>query len=304
MNAPCGYRRMWRVRRGNTRRGFRKPGPPDALGLGCSPRPTRRDGQRAGHSLEARAGPGGVHLAIVVAACGAVLAALSACGGAGSGDAGAAGRRSVTVFAASSLTDVFVDIAAAFEEAHPGVDVTLQFAGSSRLAAQIDAGAPADVFAAADERTAAQVDARRTVIFARNRLAIATPPGNPAAVRGLDSLTRGDVLLALCAPDVPCGALAEVVGGPELTAAADTREPNVRGVLTKVLLGEVDAGVVYVTDLLAAGDTVEGFGIDHPARAAYPLVLLSENPQASAFVDFVHSPPAQRLLAAAGFETP
>ena len=304
MNAPCGHRRMWRVRRGNTRRGFRKPGPPDALGLGCSPRPTRRDGQRAGHSLKARAGPGGVHLAIVVAACGAVLAALSACGGDGNGDTGAAGRRGVTVFAASSLTDVFGDIAAAFEEAHPGIDVTLQFAGSSRLATQIDAGAPADVFAAADERTAAQVDARRTTIFARNRLAIATPPGNPAGVRGLDSLTRGDVLLALCALEVPCGVLAREVGGADLIAAADTLEPNVRSVLTKVLLDEVDAGVVYVTDLAAAGDAVEGIPIEHPARTAYPLVLLSESPQASAFVDFVHSPPAQRLLAAAGFETP
>ena len=243
-----------------------------------------------------------MRLAAVVVACAAVPAALGACGGDGNGGAGA--RRGVVVFAASSLTDVFGEIAAAFEEAHPGIDVTLQFAGSSRLATQINAGAPADVFAAADERTAAQVDARRTTVFARNRLAIATPPGNPAGVSGLDSLTSGDVLLALCAPEVPCGALAEAVGGPELTAAADTREPNVRGVLTKVLLDEVDAGVVYATDLRAAGDAVEGIAIDHPARAAYPLVLLSDSAEAGAFVDFVHSAEAQELLAAAGFEAP
>lgn len=295
---------MWRVRRGVTRRGFPKPGPPEPVGLGCSPRPTRHDAQRAGHRLDARAGPAGVRRAVAVAACVALPAALIACGADGNGDSGAAGRRGVTVFAASSLTDVFGAIAAAFEEAHPGVDVTLQFAGSSRLAAQIDAGAPADVFAAADERTAAQVDARRTVIFARNRLAIATPPGNPAGVRGLASLTRGDVLLALCAPEVPCGTLAREVGGADLVAAADTLEPNVRAVLTKVLLDEVDAGVVYVTDLLAAGDAVEGIGIDHPATTPYPLVLLGESAEAAAFVDFVLSPAGRQLLGAAGFEAP
>ncbi len=226
--------------------------------------------------------------------------AAGACGG----DQRSAERGGVTVFAASSLTDVFGEIATAFETARPDVDVTLQFAGSSRLATQINAGAPADVFAAADERSAAQVDARQATVFARNRLAITTPPDNPAGVTGLDSLTHGDLVLALCAPDVPCGALAEQVGGPELVAAADTREPNVRGVLTKVLLGEVDAGVVYTTDVAAAGDAVRGFAIDHPAGTAYPLVLLSDSPEAAAFVDFVLSPPAQELLAAAGFEAP
>ena len=210
----------------------------------------------------------------------------------------------MTVFAASSLTDVFGDIAAAFEAARPEVDVTLQFAGSSRLATQINAGASADVFAAADERTAAQVDARQVTVFARNRLAIAVPPENPAGVTGLDSLGADDLVLALCAPDVPCGALAERVGGPQLVAAADTREPNVRGVLTKVLLDEVDAGVVYVTDVRAAGDAVTGIDIDHPARVAYPVALLSDSPEAADFVAFVLSPPAQELLAAAGFGAP
>ncbi len=240
--------------------------------------------------------------AAALVAGGAALAAAVSCGDGGNGPA--AGRRNVTVFAASSLTDVFGDIAAAFEEAHPDVEVTLQFAGSSRLAAQINAGAPADVFAAADEPAAAQVDARRVTTFARNRLAIATPPDNPAGVTGLDSLTDRDLVLALCAPDVPCGALAEQVGGPRLVAAADTREPSVRSVLTKVLLGEVDAGVVYVTDLAAAGADVAGIGIEHPASTPYPLALLSDSPDAAAFADFVLSPPAQDLLASAGFEAP
>ena len=242
-----------------------------------------------------------MRLAVVVAACGAALAA-GACGD--NGDGSEAGRRGITIFAAASLTDVFGDIAAAFEAANPGVEVTLQFAGSSRLATQINAGAPADVFASADEHTAAQTDARQVTVFARNRLAIATPPDNPAGVTGLESLTGGDLILALCASDVPCGALSELVGGPELAAAADTREPNVRGVLTKVLLGEVDAGVVYATDVRAAGDAVTGIGIDHPASTAYPVALLSDSPTAADFVAFVLSPPAQKLLAAAGFGAP
>ena len=240
--------------------------------------------------------------ALALAACGAALAAASSCAGGGNGPT--ASHRGVTVFAASSLTDVFGDIAGAFEAAHPGVEVTLQFAGSSRLATQINAGAAADVFAAADERTAAQVDARQVTVFARNRLAIAVPSGNPAGVTGLDSLSADDLVLALCAPDVPCGALAEQVGGPRLVAAADTREPNVRGVLTKVLLDEVDAGVVYVTDVRAAGEAVTGIDIDHPASTAYPVALLSDSPTAAEFMAFVLSPPAQELLAAAGFGAP
>lgn len=239
--------------------------------------------------------------ALALAACGAVLAAAG-CGDGPGRDAGE--HRSVTVFAASSLTDVFGDIAAAFSEARPGIDVTLQFAGSSRLATQINAGAAADVFAAADERTVARVNARRVTIFARNRPAIATPPGNPAGVRNLDSLTRSDVLVALCSPEVPCGALAEAVGGPRLIDAADTLEPSVRAVLTKVLLGEVDAGVVYVTDLAATGDAVAGIAIEHPATTPYSLALLGDSPEAEAFADFVLSPAAQELLAAAGFEAP
>ena len=230
-----------------------------------------------------------------------MLAAAGGCGGGGrdTGDPG-----NVTVFAAASLTDVFSDVADAFEAANPDVEVTLQFAGSSRLAAQINAGAHADVLAAADERTAAQVDARQVTVFARNRLAIAVPPENPAGVTGLDSLSADDLVLALCAPDVPCGALAEQVGGPRLVAAADTREPNVRGVLTKVLLGEVDAGLVYATDVAAAGDAVAGIDIFHPAEVAYPAALLSDSPEAAEFVAFLLSPRAQELLAAAGFEAP
>lgn len=239
--------------------------------------------------------------AAALAALGAVLAAAVSCGGE---NGPAAGRRNVTVFAASSLTDVFGDIAVAFEAAHPGVDVTLQFAGSARLATQINAGAPADVFAAAGEPAAAQVNARRVQTFARNRLAIATPPDNPAGVTGLDSLSRSDVLLALCAPEVPCGALAAQVGGESLVGAADSLEPSVRSVLTKVLLGEVDAGVVYVTDVLAAGTDVTAVTVEHPASTPYPLALLSDSPDAAAFADFVLSRQAQGLLASAGFEAP
>ncbi|MCY3560510.1 MAG: molybdate ABC transporter substrate-binding protein [bacterium] len=234
----------------------------------------------------------------------ASAAMLAVAGCVGDGDSASGERRSVAVFAASSLTDVFGDIAASFEAAEPGVEVTMQFAGSSRLANQINAGAPADVFAAADARSAARVDARQVTVFARNRLAIAVPPGNPAGVTGLDSLTDGDIVVALCAPDVPCGALTEQVGGLGLVAAADTREPSVRGVLTKVLLDEVDAGVVYLSDVAAAGDSVQGIPIDHPASTPYSLALLSDSPEAAAFAEFVLSPAARDLLASAGFEAP
>ena len=254
------------------------------------------------HRRQARGHRLFLHAVAGLVACGATLAASASCGA--GGDGAADGHRKLTVFAASSLTEVFEDIVGAFEEAHPTVEVVMQFAGSSRLAAQISAGAAADVFAAADERSLLEIETQQVAVFARNRLAIATPPDNPADVSTLDSLTRGDLLLALCAPDVPCGALATQVGGDALVDTADTLEPSVRSVLTKVLLGEVDAGVVYVTDLLAAAPDVAGVAIEHPATTPYPLAQLTDSPDAAAFVDFVLSPQAQMLLADAGFEAP
>ncbi len=285
----------------------------------------------------------------------AALAGVAAAGGCGGG----LGERSVNVFAASSLTDVFAEIAEAFKRDHPDVEVVLQFAGSSRLAAQIAAGARADVFASANERVmedllremAGQEDSEGSigVAFARNRLALAVPTKNPGRINGLASLGKPDLLVAACDPEVPCGALAEEIltaAGAEMGVCpssrgsedggnggsagvedggsggnagvedgerggcdaarlvVDTHEPNVRSVLTKVMLGEVDAGLVYATDLAAGGEDVFGIGLRHPAAASYLLAVLSEKAAAAEFTDFVMSPPAREILAEAGFLPP
>lgn len=251
---------------------------------------------------------------VVVALLG-VLA--SACGGSGSADAG--GTRpgevsgDVVVLAAASLTGSFQRVGRQFENAHPGVDVTFSFGGSSTLAAQVVAGAPADVFAAADRRTmsrvvAAGATAEPPVLFARNRLQIAVPAGNPAGVEGLADFARSELTLAVCAPQVPCGAAARrAFAAAGVAARPDTLEQDVKAVLTKVQLDEVDAGVVYRTDVRAAGDRVEGVAFPQARQAvnAYPIAELAEapNPRAArAFVEFVRSRPGREALADAGFD--
>ena len=286
--------------------------------------------------LKAHLGAKGVLVAAVMA--GGVLA-----GGCGRG----VEEGSVNVFAASSLTDVFTEIADAFKRERPDVDVVLQFAGSSRLAAQIKAGAHVDVFASANERVmedlladggdgrgsvdggggadgTSGLSGRGSAVFARNRLALAVPAENPGGVDGLASLGKPDLLVAACDPEVPCGALTEEVltdAGAEMGVCppsggegrvrcdaarlvVDTHEPNVRSVLTKVMLGEVDAGLVYATDLAAGGEDVFGIRLRHPAAASYPLAVLSEKAAAAEFADFVLSPTAQQILAEAGFLPP
>lgn len=220
----------------------------------------------------------------------------------------------VTVFAAASLTGTFTALGHAFEAAHPGTTVRFSFAGSSSLAQQILAGAPVDVFAAASTATMSLVtDAAPTgqeapAVFARNRLEIAVPAGNPGHVTGLADLARPELRVALCAPQVPCGAAADAVfAAAGLTPAPDTLEQDVKAVLTKVELGEVDAGLVYRTDVIAGGDAVQG--IDFPQSAAAvtedPIVVLPGAPNpvaAQAFVDLVRSPRGRAVLSAAGFE--
>ncbi len=220
----------------------------------------------------------------------------------------------VTVLAASSLTESFEDIAAAFEGEHPDVDVQLSFDASSALATQIQEGVPADVFASADGTNLAKVadaglGAGEPVVFATNRLQIAVPKGNPAGVEGLADLAAGGLRLALCAPEVPCGryaAQAFAQAGLEVPSAS--QEENVRGVLTKVALGEADAGIVYVTDVRTNGD-VEGVDLPaaHQVVAAYPATVLRDagDPEAAAaFLAFLSGQDAQAILRAAGFGEP
>lgn len=219
----------------------------------------------------------------------------------------------LVVFAAASLTDVFTELGDLFEQAHPDVSVAFNFAGSSTLAEQINQGAPADVFASASPtQTQAVVDAGgitdEPTVFVSNTLQIVVPAGNPAGVTGLDDFTKADLTIALCAEEVPCGAAAatvfEVAG---LTPMPDTLEQDVRAVLTKVELGEVDAALVYRTDVLAGGDEVEGIDFPESAEAVnnYPIAALAEasNPDAAAvWVEFVQSADSRDLLAAAGFQ--
>ncbi|MFO7590970.1 MAG: molybdate ABC transporter substrate-binding protein [Acidimicrobiia bacterium] len=219
----------------------------------------------------------------------------------------------ITVFAASSLTDAFTEIGYVFEREHPGTTITFSFGASSTLASQIDAGAPADVFASADEADVDRVEESlrgRAVVFARNRLAIVVEPGNPRSIRTLADTVSKDVLLVLCAAEVPCGELARDayrragVRVPDVASAE-----NVRAALTTVALGEADAAVVYTTDLRSARGDVDGVRI--PERdnvlARYPIAALEngENPRlARAFVAFVASDTAQRVLRAHGFLAP
>ncbi len=231
--------------------------------------------------------------------------------------------REVLVFAASSLTDAFEEIPAAFEVANPGVRVTLQFAGSSTLAAQMMAGAPADVFASANP---AQMDAVRraglidgqAVPFACNQLVLAIPADNPAGIHDLRDLSRSGMLLVVGAPEVPVRVytdelLAALSREPDfgedyyaaVMANVVSEEVNVRQVVAKISLGEADAGFVYATDVVSVADVL---AIQPPSaanpRAIYPIAVTAHgagNPLAARFVAFARSPSGQSILTRWGF---
>ncbi len=221
----------------------------------------------------------------------------------------------ITVFAASSLTESFTAIGKKFEKANPGATVTFNFGASSALTTQINEGAPADVFAsAAPANMQTVVDegnaAGDPVVFVRNELVIAVPKGNPKDVSGLDDLTKPGVKVALCAKQVPCGAAAQQAlkaGGVSVTPA--TYERDVKAALSKVKLGEVDAALVYRTDVKAAKPDVDGVEFPESAKAIndYPIVALQDAPNragARAFLTYVRSATGEDVLAAAGFQSP
>jgi molybdate transport system substrate-binding protein len=257
-------------------------------------------------------------LTAAVAAFAAVAALCTACGRSQDAEAQAGEGRltgEVVVFAASSLTEAFGKLGREFEAAHPGVTMTFSFAGSSELGPQIVSGAPADVFAAASPATMEDVVkagavAGRPVLFAKNRLEIAVPPGNPGNVTGLDDFARPELKIAVCAPEVPCGEAAqEAFDLGNVDAQPDTFEQEVKGVVTKVELGEVDAGMVYRTDVRAAGDQVEGIDFPEAAQAIndYQIATLADAPNpdaAKAWMRYVLSPHGQKTLENAGFQLP
>jgi molybdate transport system substrate-binding protein len=220
----------------------------------------------------------------------------------------------VTVLAAASLTDALDEAAAAFEAAHPDIEIAVSHGGSSALAEQLVSGAPADVFFAADEHTMQTVVdaglASDPRVLVSNTLQLVVPAGNPGDVTGLADLADPSLVVALCDPSVPCGSAAvSVLKLAGVTASIDTFEDDVRAVLTKVALGEVDAALVYHTDVLAAGDAVEGIEVAEAQQVVnrYPAAVLSASPSPDAaqeFIAYLTSADGREVFERAGFITP
>jgi molybdate transport system substrate-binding protein len=262
-------------------------------------------------------------LTVVLVAAGAAIA-LTGCGSntapavGGSSSAATSSTASITgtvnVFAAASLQETFSTLKKQFETAHPGVTVTPNFGASSALAQQINQGAPADVFASASQTNMDQVvkagAASSSKAFAKNAMEIAVPPANPAGITSESDLAKPGIKVALCQVQVPCGTVAaKVFSTADITVTPVSQEADVKAVLTKIQLGEVDAGVVYVTDVKAAGDKVKGIEIasDVNASTSYPIAALTRAPNpdaAAAFVAYVLSPDGQTVLRAGGFAAP
>jgi molybdate transport system substrate-binding protein len=239
---------------------------------------------------------------------------LAGCGGDddSGGGSGAAAPGEIKVFAAASLTAAFTKIGEQYTAANGGTKVTLNFAGSQALATQIQQGAPADVFASAD---IPNMDKVKDLVgtpqnFASNLLQIVVEQGNPKDIQGLDDLANPDLKVVLAAPDVPAGKYAaEALGRAGVTVKPVSEEDNVKAVVNKVSLGEADAGIVYVTDVTAGGDKVEGVDIpeDLNVLATYPIATVKASKaqdQAQAFMDMVLSAEGQQVLKEFGFLPP
>jgi len=250
----------------------------------------------------------------------ALTAVLAGCGSSSTGPAAtsqgatSALSGSITVFAAASLTGSFTSLGKQFETAHPGTTVSFSFGASSTLSQQITSGAPADVFASASTKNMTDVvtagDAVDPKTFATNVAAIAVAPASAGKIMSLADLAKPGVKVALCQPEVPCGALAQkVLGNVKVAVSPVTQGLDVKAVLATVKSGEVDAGIVYVTDVQAAGSSVIGVNIpaDVNASTAYPIAIVktSKNTQlGQAFEDYVLSAEGRGVLGKAGFARP
>jgi len=265
----------------------------------------------------ARPAVGRVLVALAATGCVLALAACSAPRAAAPNPTGAADRLHgvVTVLAAASLTEVFGGLAARFEKLHPDVTITESFGGSSALAAQVVQGAPADLLATADQATMKTVtDARLAdgapIVFATNTLTLVVPPSNRARVMTIADLAKPGVKVALCDPTVPCGSAAlRLLAAEKLTVTPVTLELDVKAVLTKVEVDEVDAGLVYQTDAQAAGDKVKSLAVPGAADVVnrYPIAVLAGSTNktaARAFERFILSTTGLGALTAAGFGAP
>ena len=245
----------------------------------------------------------------------AVAAALLVSAAGCSSDDSGGEKTKLTVLAASSLTEAFTTLEKQYESDHPDVDVVFSFDSSATLAEQVTQGAPADVLATADEETMKTVTdagdaAGKPRILATNTMLIVTPPDNPADIHNVNDLANPGVKLALCDGEAPCGNTAkQLLQLNHVDVTPVSFEPDVKSVLTKVTLGEVDAGIVYVSDADAAGKDVHPVPIKNANKVInyYPIVVIKDSPQpsdAQDWVDLVHSPAGQKVLRKDGFGPP
>lgn len=242
-------------------------------------------------------------------ALGVLLSAIVA--GCGSDDS-PTGTHDITVFAAASLTEAFTTMGEAFEDSHPDASVAFNFAASSTLARQINEGAPADIFASADHMNMRLlVDAGNAfgepALFATNRLQIITEPGNPKSIASVADLADPDLTVVTCGPDVPIGRYSnEVFDKAGVSVNSKSYESDVKAIVTKVTLGEADAGMVYASDVAAAGTKATGVDIPDNVNvvATYPIAITKASTKvatARAFIDFVQGDEGQAILADHGF---
>jgi len=217
----------------------------------------------------------------------------------------------VTVLAAASLSESFKELGTAFEGKHPGTKVTFSFDASSALATQANNGAPADLFASADQNNMKKVtdagNAADPKVFTHNKLAIIVAKGNPKKITALTDFGKASVTFVLCAPEVPCGKYgSEALTKAGVKAKPKSYETNVKGVVTKVTSGEADAGIGYVTDAKAAASSAAGIDIadQYNVVAEYPVAVLKQSPNSNlayAFLDYLLGPDGQAVLAKYGF---
>jgi molybdate transport system substrate-binding protein len=240
---------------------------------------------------------------------------LAACGGGPPESASSSiPSNTITVAAAASLTEAFTQIGKEFEATKPGTTVIFSFGSSTTLATQIEEGAPVDVFAAANPATMKTVTdvgaAEPPTTFVSNVLQIAVPKGNPGGITGLKDFADKTKKVAICAPQVPCGTAAvKVFSAAKIKPAPDTLEPDAKATLQKVSSNEVDAALVYRTDVIAAKETVDGLEFSEARQAVnvYPIAVLKGSMSAAAaqqFVDYVLSADGQAVLRKAGFGKP
>ncbi|GAA1904207.1 molybdate ABC transporter substrate-binding protein [Streptomyces sodiiphilus] len=243
-----------------------------------------------------------------VLAAALLVAPVAACGDAQQRDPAI----TLTVLAASSLADVLDEARAGYEEEQPDIRLRLSFAGSQELVAQIRQGLPADILITADSDTMDALRGRtgKVRFIAGNEMTIVTAPGNPDGIHDTAGLARPGLKVVLAAPEVPAGAYGrEVLERAGVTVSPVSEEPGVRAVLGKVVLGEADAGLVYVTDAVAAGESVGRVPVpsEENVTVRYPAAALTDSThpaQAEDFLLWLESGTAQRLLHDAGFQQP